>query len=424
MIIGKKGTIRKDLIVPGDKSISHRAVMLGSIANGVTHISGFLNADDCLSTISCMRSLGVKIEHEGDEVTVHGVGLHGLKEPYGVLDCGNSGTTTRLLSGILSGMDFSSRLTGDSSIRKRPMERIMTPLRLMGADISSENDNGCAPLIINPSSLHGITYDLPVSSSQVKSCIIFASLYSNGRTIINEPSLSRDHTERMLKAMGADIRSEGLTVTLDPGKELNAVDVVVPGDISSAAFFMAAALITEGSWVVIRNVGINPTRTGIIKALQDMGGNIDLINKRVAAGEEICDIEVSYSDLHGIELSGDTIPTLIDELPIFAICAAYAKGTTIVKDAKELRYKESDRIGLITRNLKAMGADIEAREDGFIINQNGKRDLHGAVIEDGNDHRIAMSFTVAALSADGETEIVHPECVSISYPGFFKDLLS
>lgn len=412
--------------VPGDKSISHRAVMFGAIAEGITHISGFLNGADCISTINCFRAMGVNIEHDGGtKVTVHGVGLHGLKKPEGVLDCGNSGTTTRLISGILAGQDFASAVTGDASVRKRPMKRIMTPLKEMGADIASADGNDCAPLIIKPSSLHGISFKTEVASAQVKSAILLAGLYAGGETTVTEPARSRDYTELMLSAMGADIERDGLSVTLRPGKTLRAKDIMVPGDISSAAYFIGAALILKGSDLLIENTGINPTRAGIIEVFQRMGGDVSLENEKLTAGERVADIRVRSSLLHGTEISGDIIPTLIDELPLIAVVAAFAEGTTVIKDAAELKVKESDRIALVTKNLKAMGADIEATEDGFIINGEGSpRPLHGIAVDDCMDHRIAMSFAVAGLAADGDTEIIHPECVSISYPGFFKDLLT
>jgi 3-phosphoshikimate 1-carboxyvinyltransferase len=410
--------------VPGDKSISHRAVMLGAISEGASHIIGFLNGADCTSTINCFRAMGVDIEYDGGtDVTVHGVGLHGLKAPDAMLDCGNSGTTTRIISGLLSGQPFSSSLTGDASIQKRPMKRVIEPLCLMGADIRSKLDNGCAPLIISPSLLHGIEYFSPVASAQVKSCLLMAGLYAEGSTTVIEPALSRNHTEIMLKALGADIKSEGLSVTLTPGSRLYSQDIAVPGDISSAAFLIAAALTVPDSDIIIENVGINPTRDGILRVFEAMGADITLVETRTVAGEAVADIRVKTSSLHGTEISGDIIPTLIDELPVIAVVAASAEGTTVIKDAKELRVKESDRISLVSGNLKAMGADIEATEDGFIINGKGSPlPLHGAEIEDAFDHRMAMSFAVAALFADGDTALPHPECVSVSYPDFFKIL--
>ncbi len=427
----RKEGLKGSYSVPGDKSISHRAVMLGAIAEGTTHISGFLNGADCNSTIGCFRAMGVDIDYEGGtDVTVHGVGLHGLKAPASVLDCGNSGTTTRIMAGLLSGQPFASVLTGDPSIQKRPMKRIIEPLRLMGADIRSERDNGYAPLCISPEHLKGISYGSPVASAQVKSCLLMAAMYAEGATTVYEPVLSRNHTELMLQALGADIgygrdKETGRSyASLTPGHVLHACDIKVPGDISSAAYLMGAALTVPGSDILIRNVGVNPTRDGIIKVFKQMGGRIELLDTRVEAGEAVADIHVSGSDLTGCRISGDIIPTLIDELPLIAVVASSASGTTVIKDAAELKVKESDRIALVTKDLKAMGADITATDDGFIINASGEpMPLHGAAIEDALDHRIAMSFAVAALTADGATEIAHPECVSVSYPGFFEDLI-
>lgn len=414
---GLKGIYR----VPGDKSISHRAVMLGAIADGDTHVTGFLNGADCTSTIGCFNAMGVDIDYDGGtDVTVHGVGLCGLKEPSGTLDCGNSGTTTRIISGLLSGQSFASSLTGDDSIKRRPMKRIIDPLRLMGADIRSVKDNGCAPLAISPSVLHGIEYHSPVASAQVKSCLLMAALYARGATTVHEPALSRDHTELMLKAMGADIKRAGLAVTLTPGRSLHALDIHIPGDISSAAYLIGAALLVPESDIIIENVGINPTRDGILRVFRGMGADIELEGSHTEAGEDVADIRVRYSDLHGVNIGGDIIPALIDEIPLIAVVAACAEGTTVIKDAGELRVKESDRIALVTSNLKAMGADIEASDDGFIINGGGESlPLHGTGIDDALDHRIAMSFAIAGLVAEGTTVISHPECVSISYPGFF-----
>ncbi len=424
--------LRGEYSVPGDKSISHRAVMLGALSEGTTHISGFLNGADCTSTISCFRSMGVDIVYDGGtDVTVHGVGLHGLRAPADTLDCGNSGTTTRIISGLLSGQPFAARLTGDASIQKRPMKRIIEPLCLMGADIRSERDNGCAPLCISPARLKGISYMSPVASAQVKSCLLMAAMYAEGTTTVYEPVLSRNHTELMLKALGADITSGTDEETgrsyaaLTPGHTLHSCDINVPGDISSAAYLIGAALIVPGSDILIKNVGVNPTRDGIIKVFKQMGGRIELMDTRTEAGETVADIHVQSSGLTGCDISGGIIPTLIDELPLIAVVAAHASGTTVIRDAAELKVKESDRIALVSANLKSMHADITATDDGFIINPSGDPlPLHGTVIEDAYDHRIAMSFAVAGLAAEGDTEIVHPECVSVSYPGFFEDLLT
>ena len=424
-ITGLKGTVS----VPGDKSISHRGIMFGSIADGTTEIHNFLPGADCLATIRCFRALGIEIEQEGSTVTVHGKGLHGLSAPSHILDVGNSGTTTRLLSGILAGQPFESKLSGDESLNSRPMKRIIGPLTQMGADISSILHNGCAPLYIAPSQLHGIHYDSPVASAQVKSCILLAGLYADGETSVTEPGLSRNHTELMLKEFGADIRSvhdldcSRTTAIIQPGRELHGQKLTVPGDISSAAYFIAAGLIVPDSEIRITNVGINPTRAGILKVCEDMGARIELSNERTEGGEKIADITVRTSRLHGTVIEGDIIPALIDEIPVIAVMAAVAEGTTVIRDAAELKVKETDRIETVTDNLKAMGCDVTPTEDGMIIN-GGK--LKGASIHTLLDHRIAMAFSIAALAAEGRTRILDSKCVDVSYPAFydtFEELL-
>ena len=424
-ITGLKGTVS----VPGDKSISHRGIMFGSIADGTTEIHNFLPGADCLATIRCFRTLGIEIEQEGSTVIVHGKGLHGLSAPSHILDVGNSGTTTRLLSGILAGQPFESKLSGDESLNSRPMKRIIDPLTQMGADISSILHNGCAPLYIAPSRLHGIHYDSPVASAQVKSCILLAGLYAEGETSVTEPGLSRNHTELMLKEFGADIRSvhdldcSRTTAIIQPGRELHGQKLTVPGDISSAAYFIAAGLIVPDSEIRITNVGINPTRAGILKVCEDMGARIELSNERTEGGEKIADITVRTSRLHGTVIEGDIIPALIDEIPVIAVMAAVAEGTTVIRDAAELKVKETDRIETVTDNLKAMGCDVTPTEDGMIIN-GGK--LKGASIHTLLDHRIAMAFSIAALAAEGRTRILDSKCVDVSYPAFydtFEELL-
>ena len=414
------GSLRGQLQVPGDKSISHRAVMFGSIAKGTTKIHGFLQGADCLSTISCFRQMGISIENTGELVLVHGNGLHGLKKPETVLDCGNSGTTTRLISGILSGQDFDVTLTGDASIQKRPMKRIMEPLSMMGAHIESINKNGCAPLRIKGQKLRGIHYTSKVASAQVKSSILLAGLYADKKTSVTEPYVSRNHSERMLSLFGAGISTEGTTASIEPANELYAAEVFVPGDISSAAYFIAAGLMIPGSEIMIRNVGINPTRDGILKICRSVGGDIQLFNVKEGPGEPTADILVRHSRLHGIEISGAIIPTLIDELPMIAAMACLAEGTTVIRDAAELKVKESNRIAVMVKNLSAMGAEVWETEDGMIIQ--GGRPLHGASIDSHLDHRIAMTFAVTALCAQGKTDILGAECVNISYPGFYEDL--
>ena len=414
-------SIKGELTVPGDKSISHRSIMLGSLAKGNTEVTGFLQGADCLSTIDCFRKMGVQITNKGDgTVVICGRGLRGLLPPDDTLDVGNSGTTTRLMSGILAAQSFSSRVNGDASIQKRPMKRIMTPLAMMGADIKSENGNDCAPLVINGRPLKGINYASPVASAQVKSAILFAGLYAEGETTVTEPALSRNHTELMLEEFGVDIKTQGKVVTVAPARELFARKINVPGDISSATYFMVAAAITPNSCVTVKNVGINPTRDGIIRVMKMMGADIEIEKSSADIGEPTADITVQTSELKGCVIGGDIIPTLIDEIPAIAILACFAKGETIIKDAQELKVKESNRIDVMVSNLSAMGAHIEATDDGMIIK--GGKSLHGATIDSKLDHRIAMSFAVAALNADGETDILGSECVDISYPGFYSDL--
>lgn len=403
--------------IPSDKSISHRSVMLGSLALGTTHISNFLMGDDCLSTIKCFRQLGVPIEIKGDTVTVEGKGLRGLSPSQEILDCGNSGTTVRLISGILSGQSFSTTLTGDASIQKRPMKRIIHPLSQMGATLVAKEDNFC-PMTIHPHTLKGICYESPVASAQVKSAILLAGLYAEEPTTVIEPAISRDHTERMLTAFGATVTREGKSVTVEPCQELYATDIVVPGDISSAAFFMVAGLITPNSDLIIQNVGINPTRRGILDVLLAMGGDITCFNEKEVCGEPVCDLRVRYSKLHGTTVQGEIIPTLIDEIPAIAVAALFAEGTTYIKDAAELRVKESDRIETLYMELSKMGAHITPLSDGMIIE--GGYPLTGATLESYHDHRIAMALTIAACNAHTSSTLLHPECVSISFPNFYS----
>lgn len=412
--------LKGEVTIPGDKSVSHRSVMFGSIAKGTTEIHNFLQGADCLSTIACFQKMGIEITRSGDQVLVHGKGLHGLKKPDAILDCGNSGTTTRLISGILAAQDFSVTLTGDASIQKRPMKRIMDPLAQMGANIRSINNNGCAPLAITGTALHGIHYQSPVASAQVKSAILLAGLYADGETRVTEPHVSRNHTELMLTCFGADVRTEHTTAIIQPPAELYGNQILVPGDISSAAFFIAAGLMIPGSELLIRNVGINPTRDGILHVCRDMGADITLMNPKRGDGEPVADILAKTSSLHGAVIGGAIIPTLIDELPMIAAMACFAEGDTIIKDAAELKVKESNRIEVMVRNLAAMGADVEETEDGMIIH--GGKPLHGAVIDSKLDHRIAMTFAVTGCCAEGETQILGAECVDISYPGFYEDL--
>lgn len=421
MELKKWGPLRGEITVPGDKSISHRAVMFGSLAKGTTEIHGFLQGADCLSTISCFEKMGVSIENKGDVVLVHGNGLHGLKKPETILDCGNSGTTTRLISGILSAQDFDVTLTGDASIQKRPMKRIMEPLSRMGADITSIRGNDCAPLLIRGTKLHGIHYTSKVASAQVKSAILLAGLYADGITQVTEPFVSRNHSERMLKLFGASVSTEGTTASISPATQLYGQKVMVPGDISSAAYFIAAALIVPGSEVLLKNVGINPTRDGILRVCRAMGADITLLNEQNSGGEPVADLLVRYTpSLSGTVIEGELIPTLIDEIPIIAVLAATANGTTVIRNAEELKVKESNRLDIMVNELTAMGVSLEGTDDGMIIE--GGKPFHGAQIDSRLDHRIAMSFAIASLAAETPTEILRAGCVDISYPTFYQDL--
>lgn len=418
-ITGLKGTVT----VPGDKSISHRCIMFGSIAKGTTEIHNFLQGADCLATMNCFRTLGISIEERNQVIYVHGNGLHGLKAPSTILDVGNSGTTTRLIAGILAGQPFESKISGDESLNSRPMRRIIDPLTQMGAHISSILRNNCAPLYITPAKLRGIHYESPVASAQIKSCLLLAGLYADGKTSVSEPTLSRNHTELMLQEFGADIRSTfdlnstRATATIEPCQELFGQKIHVPGDISSAAYFIAAGLLVPDSEILIKNVGINPTRAGLLKVCEDMGGDITLLREHNEGGEPMADILVRTSNLHGITIEGDIIPTLIDEIPIIAVMAATAEGTTIIKDAAELKVKETDRIETITDNLSAMGANVTPTSDGMIIT--GGKKLQGAHIHTLLDHRIAMAFSIAALIAEGNTKILDSQCIDVSYPTFY-----
>ena len=418
MDIKKLKSARGILTVPGDKSISHRAVMLGSLADGTTEITGFLQGADCLSTIDCFRNMGIQIDVNGENVTVHGKGLHGLKKPEKMLYTGNSGTTTRLLCGILSAQSFDTEITGDASICKRPMGRVTKPLSLMGARIENEY----CPLYIHGTSLNGIDYNMPVASAQVKTAIILAGLYAEGETVIHEIEKSRDHTELMLGAMGADIKVNGLDITVKKTGNLSPVKADVPGDISSAAFFMVLGAVMPNSEITIKNVGINPTRTGIIDILKDMGADILLQNTRISAGESVADITVKSSSLHGTTIGGSIIPRLIDELPVIAVAAAVADGETVIKDAQELKVKETNRIRAVVDEFTKCGIDITETDDGMIIR--GGKSFRGADFKTYGDHRMAMSLTVLAQMVDGNSTLDDSECVTISYPGFFDSFYS
>ena len=420
--------LQGEIDIPGDKSISHRSIMFGSIAQGTTEVTHFLEGADCLSTIDCFRKMGIEIEKKDKRILVRGNGLRGLKAPSETLNVGNSGTTTRLISGILSGQDFTSVLSGDDSLNSRPMGRIMTPLNSMGAKITSINGNNCAPLKIEPGQLHSIKYQSPVASAQVKSAVLLAGMYAtDGETSVTEPALSRNHTELMLQGFGASVTSilhpDGqATACIEPCEELYGQQIEVPGDISSAAYFIAAGLLVPNSEVLVKNVGTNFTRAGFLKVCEAMGADITLVNTSIQGGEPRADILVRSSNLKGTVVEGDIIPTLIDEIPMIAVMAACADGTTIIKDAAELKVKETNRIDTVTEGLKNMGVDITPADDGMIIK--GGTTLKGAKINSYLDHRIAMAFSIAGLIAEGETEILDSQCVDVSYPAFFANLES
>ncbi|HWQ78372.1 MAG TPA: 3-phosphoshikimate 1-carboxyvinyltransferase [Anaerovoracaceae bacterium] len=410
--------LRGDISTAPDKSISHRTVIMGSIAKGKTVVRNFLMGEDCLSTVDCFRKLGVPIEITGSQVIVSGGGMHGLKAPRELLYTGNSGTTTRLLCGLLAPQKFSCVLDGDASIRKRPMSRVIIPLRAMGAKISG-TDGDFTPITIEGAKLKGIEYELPVASAQLKSALILAGLYAEGKTTVIEPEPSRNHTELMINGFGGNISVEKNRITVSPAEELYGHEIMVPGDISSAAFFLVAALIVPGSEILIRNVGLNETRTGIIDVLKSMGASIQI--ERSGDGiEPAGDITVKYSPLHGTEIGGDLIPRLIDELPVIAVAAAFAEGRTVIRNAQELKVKESNRIDAMERELKRAGVDVQATADGLIIE--GGRPVCGAAFETYGDHRVAMSMVVLALAAEGKSMLENHQCINISYPDFFETL--
>ena len=417
---GLTGTIR----IPGDKSISHRSVMFSAIAKGKVRVMNFLEAADCLSTAACMRTLGAGVARQADgALLVTGVGLHGLKEPQGVLDAGNSGTTLRLLLGISAAQPFFSAFAGDASLSGRPMARVIEPLSRMGAAIKGRAGNRFLPLAVLPREgrLRAMDYESPVASAQVKSAILLAGLYADSGTTLKEPALSRDHTERMLGAFGATLRREGTTVAIEPADELfSPEEIIVPGDISSAAYWLVAASLIEGSDLVLEDVGINPTRTGILEVLSDMGADITLSNERESGGEALADIRVRAASLRGVSFGGAIIPRLIDEIPILAVAALFAEGDTVISGAAELRVKETDRLKAVTTELNrlAPGA-VEATEDGMIIR--GDRALSPAVCRTYDDHRMAMSLAVAGAAGEGVT-LDAPACINISYPSFFETL--
>jgi 3-phosphoshikimate 1-carboxyvinyltransferase len=404
--------------VPGDKSISHRAVMFAAIANGVSTVRNFLDGGDCFATINVMRGLGVQVEERSStELVIHGRGLDGLQEPADVLNCANSGTTIRLMTGLLASQKFTSFLTGTPQIRRRPMARIVKPLRQMGATIVGRQDGNFAPLGIGASTLRGMEYTMPVASAQVKSSLLLAGMYGQGLTVIRQPGPARDHTERMLAAMGAPIAVYGNTIHSErPDRELSPINIDVPGDISSAAFLLVAASIIPDSHITITGVGVNPTRTGIVDALVEMGANITYHNQRDQSGEPVADIEVQYGELQGATFGGEAIVTMIDELPVLAVAASQANGRTVVRDAGELRVKETDRIASTVSELRKMGVNIEPTPDGFIVE--GPTRLMGGAVEGQGDHRLAMATAVAALAAHGPTSVYGADVTADSFPGF------
>lgn len=410
-ITSPKGVVN----VPGDKSISHRGVILGAIADGTSEISGFLFGADCLSTIDCFRKMRINIKIKNGVVKVYGKGLQGLSRPDDILYTGNSGTTTRLLTGLLSGQGFGCIIDGDASIRKRPMSRVTTPLSMMGAKIHGD----FCPLTLTGSKLHGIDYRMEVASAQVKTAITLAALYADSPTVIHELEQSRNHTELMLASSGADIRVNGLDITINPAERLSAQSFNVPGDISSAAFFMVLGAVMPNSSILIKNVGLNPTRTGIIDVLKNMGAKISIENIRTVSGEDAGDIYVEHSDLHGCEVGGSDIPRLIDEIPAIAVAAVFAKGKTVIKDAQELKVKETNRIRAIVDEFTKCGIDITETLDGMVIH--GGKPFHGANFASYGDHRMAMSLTVLAQLADGDSFLDNPECADVSYPSFYDD---
>lgn len=417
-----KDSIKGEIKVPGDKSISHRAVIFGALARGVTKVHGFLPGEDTWRTVECFRKMGIDIQREQDLVVIEGKGLKGLQEPEDVLDAGNSGTTARLLMGLLAGNPFYSVITGDLSLKKRPMDRVVEPLKKMGAVVYGRQGANLLPLTVMGGNLKGIDYLSPVASAQVKSALLLAGLYAQGPTAVTEPYLSRDHTERMMKHFGINIKKGENRVEVEGFPEIEGKRVEVPGDFSSAAYFMVAASLLPGSSLRILKVGVNPTRTGLLEVLKEMGAHITLEKERIENEEPVADIKIEYAPLKGVEIKGDLIPRLIDEIPVLAVAASLAEGETVIREASELRVKESDRIDTMEKELKKMGAKIRGLPDGLVIEGTGE--LKGAVCESHGDHRIAMAAAVAGLAARGETIIKGSDCINISFPEFPETLKS
>lgn len=413
-----KKPIYGDITVPGDKSIAHRAVIFGSIAEGLTRVYNLSAGDDNSRTVRAFRQMGVETGREGDALCIEGKGWLGLRDPGQRFDCGNSGTTMRLMSGLLAGLPFHSELDGDESLRQRPMQRVIDPLSRMGAKIKSKGGNGLAPLEIDGGGLHGIHYEMPIASAQVKSAILLAALQATGTTTVIEPQASRDHTETMIRGFGGTLSVCGQAITLEGRQNLIGQEVKIPGDVSSAAFFLVAAALVPGSELTIRNVGCNPTRDGVIEILQRMGAAIEKLNPRSSAGEAVADFRVRGSKLRGVEVGPELVARTIDEYPILSIAAALAEGTTIFSDVRELRYKESDRIAAMREGLRALGVRVEEREDGMTIH--GGASLKGGAVRSFADHRIAMSFAIAGLLSTDGVAIDDPRCADISFPTFFE----
>lgn len=423
VMVAPASSLKGEMTVPGDKSISHRSVMLGSIADGVTEVEGFLEGEDNLSTIGAFRAMGVEIDRPAlSRVRITGRGMRGLVEPGDVIDAGNSGTTARLLTGLLSAQNFYSVLTGDASLRSRPMKRVVEPLRLMGARIAGRKDGSLLPLSISGAKITGIEYKTPVASAQLKSALLLAGIYAEGRTVVIEPGRSRDHTERMLRYFGAEVKVDGLATIVESTKALSGCKIKVPGDISSAAFFIVAAMITPSSELMIKGVGVNPTRTGIIDILKKMGGHIQLINTREECGEPVSDLLVKSSALKGVEITGAELLPAIDEFPILCVAAAFAEGATSITGAGELRVKESDRISAMAGCLAAVGSNAAEGADSITIEGNCGATVRGGRVNSSGDHRIAMSMAIAALRSDNGVEIDGAAAVDVSFPGFFDEL--
>ncbi|HUD00113.1 MAG TPA: 3-phosphoshikimate 1-carboxyvinyltransferase [Candidatus Polarisedimenticolaceae bacterium] len=416
-VLQSKKPLRGEISVPGDKSIGHRAVIFGSIAHGLSRVSNMSGGEDNLRTVQAFKDLGVKISTEGETLYIQGKGWEGLTAPKNIIDCGNSGTTMRLLSGVLAGRPFTTMLDGDQSLRRRPMQRVIEPLRRMGANLVGREGPGLAPLEINGGSLKGIEYSMPIASAQVKSAILLAGLQAEGVTIVQEPQNSRNHTELMIKGFGGEVALDGRKILLKGGQTLHGKGVRIPGDMSSAAFFLVAAALIPGSQVIVRRVGVNPTRDGVVEILRRMGAEIELLGATIETGEPVADLKVKGTRLRGVEIGSELAARTIDEYPILAIAAALADGVTVIHGAKELRFKESDRISAMSEGLRRLGVDVDEREDGMTIR--GRETLQGNKVRSFGDHRIAMSLAVAGLCAEGGVEIDDADCVAISFPTFF-----